>query len=122
MAKILVVDDEPETCDLLKVFLTRRGHEVATATRGDQAFEKIQRDRPQLILLDIRMPVMDGMELLKKVKALEPAPGIIMISAVQEESIADRTLKEGADDYITKPIDLRDLESRVRATIAGRTG
>lgn len=122
MAKILVVDDEPETCDLLKIFLTKRGHEVTTATRGDQAFEKIQQDRPQLILLDIRMPVMDGMELLKKVKALEPAPGIIMISAVQEESIADRTLREGADDYITKPIDLRDLESRVRATIAGMTG
>ena len=112
MAKILVADDEREICQFLEGFLTRRGYEVITARDGVEALSRIESERPHLVILDIRMPKMDGIEVLKKAKELDRSIGVIMLTAISEESVAKKTLEQGADDYITKPFDLEYLDNR----------
>lgn len=113
MAKILVVDDELEVCDLFEDFFTQRGFEVITAKGGQEALAKVKEERPHVMLLDIRMPGMNGMEVLRRVKKIDKEVGIIVVTAVKEEEIGKRALKMGADDYITKPIDFDYLEMSV---------
>ncbi len=111
--KILIVDDEIETCKSLGAFLEPLGYQIITALNGEEALEKIKSEEPHLMLLDIRMPEMDGIEVLEHAKTLNPRMGIIMITAVQDEDIARQAIADGAHDYITKPIDLDYLESSV---------
>ena len=111
--KILIVDDEIETCKFLRAFLEPLGYQIITALNGEEALEKIKSEEPHLMLLDIRMPEMDGIEVLEHAKTLNPRMGIIMITAVQDEDIARQAIANGAHDYITKPIDLDYLESSV---------
>ena len=111
--KILIVDDEIETCKFLGAFLEPLGYQIITALNGEEALEKIKSEEPHLMLLDIRMPEMDGIEVLEHAKTLNPRMGIIMITAVQDEDIARQAIADGAHDYITKPIDLDYLESSV---------
>ncbi len=111
--KILIVDDEIETCKFLGAFLEPLGYQIITALNGEEALEKIKSEEPHLMLLDIRMPEMDGIEVLEHAKTLNPRMGIIMITAVQDEDIARQAIADGAHDYITNPIDLDYLESSV---------
>lgn len=111
--KILIVDDEIETCKFLGAFLEPLGYQIITALNGEEALEKIKSEEPHLMLLDIRMPEMDGIEVPEHAKTLNPRMGIIMITAVQDEDIARQAIADGAHDYITKPIDLDYLESSV---------
>ena len=120
--KILIVDDEPEVCNSLEAFLEKWGYKTFIATNGKEALEKIKTEEPHLMLLDIRMPGMDGIEVLRHAKVLAPRMGIIMITAVQEEDIARQAIADGAYDYITKPIDLDYLESSVMVKIADVLG
>jgi DNA-binding response OmpR family regulator len=110
MSRVLVVDDEPGAVELLTEFLTTKGYEVITASNGEEALRKVKADRPHLILLDVRMPRMDGLEVLKRVREIDQEVGIIMVTAVHEEETGRRALQMGAFDYITKPLDFKYLE------------
>ena len=108
-AKLLVVDDEEEILQILQEYLTAKGYRVSTARDGAQALEEIERDRPSLVLLDVRLPGMSGVELLEKIRSLEPEVGVIMLTGNDDVELAKRTLKLGAFDYVRKPFDLNYL-------------
>ncbi len=109
-ARVLVVDDDPATVELLQEFLVAKGYEVITAGDGAEALQKVKEERPHLILLDIHMPKMDGLEVLRQVKAIDPTVSVIMVTGVNEEAIGRKAMELGAFDYIVKPLDLPYLE------------
>ncbi len=117
MNKILVVDDEIEACNALKEFLDLKGYDVDTALDGPTAISKIKEDQPHIVLLDMNMPVMNGTEVLKEIKKIDPNIGVIMVTVVTDHDQAKETLKLGAYDYITKPVDLDYLETVVMVKI-----
>ncbi len=110
MARILIVDDEIAIVDVLKTFLEDKDHKVFVAYDGVEAIEVTKRERPHLILLDIYLPKMDGLEVLKAVKEMDESIGVIMITAFKETEVAKRALELGAFDYINKPFDFDYLE------------
>lgn len=125
-ALIGVVDDEPEIRTLLSEILTREGYRVVTCASGDELWAMMERQRPDLLLLDIRMPGEDGLSIARRVRALSNA-GIIMVTSLG--TVIDRVvgLEMGADDYIAKPFDRRELLARVKSVIrrqksVGQTG
>lgn len=111
MGRILVVDDEMNVIRLLEKFLTSKDYDVCTAADGSTAVEKVIKLKPQIVLLDILMPGMNGVDTLRKIKKAEPDTAVIMVTAVGDEEIARDCLRLGAFDYITKPIDLDYLET-----------
>lgn len=113
MARILVVDDEQQVCEDLKTFLTGKGYEVEIAFGGEEGHEKLKSFRPHLVLLDIRMPGLSGLDALPRMKKLDPNVKVIMVTAVQEIEMAQLAVERGADDYITKPVDLRYLHNSI---------
>lgn len=113
MAKVLVVDDEPEAVELLVEFLSSKGYEVLTAGGGEEALQRVKEDRPHLVLLDIRMPKMNGIEVLRRIREIDAEMGVIMVTAVNEEDMGRKALELGAFDYIVKPLDLKYLERSV---------
>lgn len=108
--KILVVDDEQAICNTLKKFLTKKGYKATTVLGGEEAIERVKEERPHMVLLDIRMPGMDGIETLKRIREIDKEVGIIMITALKEDVIGRKCMELGACDYITKPFDLDYLE------------
>ena len=110
MRKVLVVDDEPQAVELLEEFLTAKGYAVVGASSGEEALRRLKEERPHLMLLDIRMPVMDGLEVLRRAREIDREVGIIMVTAVSEERTGREALRMGAYDYITKPLDFDYLE------------
>jgi DNA-binding response OmpR family regulator len=110
MRKVLVVDDEPQAVELLEEFLTAKGYAVVGASGGEEALRRLKEERPHLMLLDIRMPVMDGLEVLRRAREIDREVGIVMVTAVNEESMGREALRMGAYDYITKPLDFDYLE------------
>ncbi len=104
------MDDEPDAVELLQEFLTSKGYEVITAEDGEEALHKVKEERPHLILLDVRMPRLNGMEVLKRLREIDREVGVIMVTAVDEEETGRQALDLGAFDYITKPLDLKYLE------------
>ncbi|MBI2116828.1 MAG: response regulator [candidate division NC10 bacterium] len=121
MARVLVVDDEPDAVELLQEFLTAKGYDVLTASDGEEALRQVKEHRPHLILLDVRMPKLNGMEVLKRVREIDHEVGVIMVTAVNEEETGREALKMGAFDYITKPLDLQYLERSLWYKIATMT-
>jgi CheY-like chemotaxis protein len=109
-ARVLVVDDEAEGVELLREFLSAKGYEVITASDGDEALRKVKEERPHLVLLDIQMPKMDGLEVLRRLREIDKEVGVIMITGVNEQEIARQAMALGAFDYIVKPLDLPYLE------------
>ncbi len=122
MQRILVVDDEIEQCNVLKKFLSLKGYEVDTATSGSAAIDKVKQVRPHIVLLDIRMPEMDGIEVLQEIKKADPAVGVIMVTGVTDHEEAKKTLELGAYDYITKPVDFDYLETVLMVKIVDLLG
>ncbi|MBI3989778.1 MAG: response regulator [candidate division NC10 bacterium] len=116
--KILVVDDEPQALELLKAFLQIKGYAVMTASSGAEALTVLEERRPHLILLDVMMPGMDGLETLRRIRERDQAVGILMITAANDEEIAKKAVRQGAYDYITKPIDLAYLELAILTRLA----
>ena len=110
MKKILVADDEELICNMLEKFLTQKGYEVITALSGEEAVRKVKEEKPHIVLMDIRMSKMDGIEALKKIREIDHKAGIVMITAVKDDDIGRRCIELGAYDYITKPLDLEYLE------------
>jgi len=112
--KILVVDDEVNICDFLKRGLSQLGgYFVEVASNGQQAIEKIEKDVFDMVLTDLMMPEMDGMALIKLIKGIRPEIPVIMMTAYGSIETAVEAMKLGANDYITKPVDLRDLLLRI---------
>ncbi len=110
MAKVLVVDDEPEAVELLTEFLSSKGYEVLTATSGEEALRRVKEERPHLVLLDIQMPKMNGLEVLRRIREIDPEMGVIMATGVNEEDVGRKALELGAFDYVVKPLDMKYLE------------
>jgi DNA-binding response OmpR family regulator len=113
---ILVVDDEPRYVQLVQVNLSTEGYTVRTAGDGQQAVEEVAKDQPDLILLDIMMPVMDGFTACERIREFSSVP-IIILTAKGEERDRVRGLDAGADDYIVKPFSAQELLARVRAVL-----
>ncbi len=116
-SRILIVDDEEDICSTLADFLEEKGFEVFQATTGEHALALLKQARPHLALLDIRMPGMDGIELLRSLRKLDQEVGIIMITAFHDIDLAQEALRLGASDFVTKPIDMTYLETSIRIKI-----
>ena len=114
--RVLVVDDEPRMIHFIRLNLEHDGYEVIEATSGTEALENLRDRLPDLILLDVMMPEMDGFETLQLLREISTVP-VIMLTAKGEEEDRVRGLELGADDYITKPFSPREMVSRVRAVI-----
>ncbi len=112
--KILIVDDEPQITRVLKTTLSSRGYEVRAETNGVAAMSTFHLWRPDLIITDLAMPNMTGVELCREVRALAETP-IIVLSVRTQEQTKIEALDAGADDYVTKPFSIQELEARVRA-------
>jgi two-component system KDP operon response regulator KdpE len=113
---ILVVDDEPQITRVLKTTLSSQGYCIRTATDGEQALEQMKGWSPDLVITDLRMPNMDGLQLCRAIRAESRIP-IIVLSVKGEETIKVESLDAGADDYITKPFNVNELLARVRAAL-----
>lgn len=110
MARILVVDDEQDVCDMLEKFLTIKGYEVYTALSGEDALAMVKKEKPHIVLLDIIMPKMDGIECLERIKEIDKEIGVIMITAIKQDDVGKKAMELGAYDYITKPLSLQYLQ------------
>lgn len=116
--KILVVDDEANVALLLAEYLTEQGYPVVTAHGGIEALAKIDLEKPQVILLDVRMPGMDGVEVLRRIRSFDKQVGILMISANDDVELAKQTIEMGAFDYTLKPVDFAYLSRAVDKMMA----
>ena len=114
MKKILIVDDEKPISDIIKFNLTKEGYETVTAFDGREAITKFEEEDPDLIILDLMLPELDGLEVAKEVRKTSHIP-IIMLSAKDSEFDKVIGLEIGADDYVTKPFSNRELLARVKA-------
>jgi DNA-binding response OmpR family regulator len=114
MKKILVIDDEPKITQLVRDYLERAGYEVQIANDGKTALSRAKTDRPDLIVLDLGLPQMDGLDFTREFRKASGAP-IVMLTARSEESDKLIGLELGADDYMTKPFSPKELVARVRA-------
>jgi two-component system alkaline phosphatase synthesis response regulator PhoP len=114
--RILIVDDEKGLVRMMRMNLEHDGFEVVEANNGAQAMDRLRAIIPDLILLDVMMPDMDGFTVLKMVREVGPTP-VIMLTAKGEEADKVRGLELGADDYVTKPFSPRELTSRIRAVL-----
>jgi two-component system KDP operon response regulator KdpE len=114
--RILLVDDEPNILGTLAPLLRARGYEVHTAMNGRAALEAVDRDKPDLIVLDLGLPDTDGVELCREIRAGSSVP-IVVLSARGAEGDKVRALDIGADDYVTKPFGAEELLARIRAAL-----
>ena len=112
--KILLVDDDPNIRQLLNLYLEKEGFEVAMATRGDEALKMFKASPPNLMLLDIMLPGMDGWQVCREVRKISNIP-IIMLTAKDETFDKVLGLELGADDYVAKPFDMKELVARIKA-------
>lgn len=111
--KILVVDDEHDICDFVKNFFEERGYEVLTAVSGEDALNLLKKEKPQLVLLDIKMKGMDGIATLRHIKEADRNQKVIMVTALEDQDKIDEACRLGACEYITKPLVLDHLEQTV---------
>lgn len=118
--RILVAEDDPAARLLLKKFLTARSFQVVDAADGHEALLRFASSEPDLVLLDINMPQMDGWSVLRQIRSMGDVP-VIILTVRDDAQDKVKGLMEGADDYVTKPFDLREVEARIRA-IMRRTG
>ncbi|HEX5132313.1 MAG TPA: response regulator [Candidatus Krumholzibacteria bacterium] len=117
--KIVVIEDEEDILEVIAYNLKREGYEVVTSTSGEDGLDKIARSSPQLVVLDIMLPEIDGIEICRKLKAdpLTRSIPVIMVTAKGEESDVVLGLGVGADDYLTKPFSPKELVARVKAML-----
>ena len=113
---ILVVDDEPQITRVLKTTLSSQGYGIRSASDGEEALRAMSEWPPDLIVTDLRMPHMDGLELCREVRKTSQVP-IIVLSVKGEDSIKVQALDAGADDYVTKPFSMIELTARIRAAL-----
>lgn len=115
--KILVVDDEDDVRLFLQDFLSEREFQVMSASCGEEAVVIVEKEKPDIVLLDLMMPGMDGIECLEKIKKMIPSTNVIMITALNDEARVARAKKLGAHNYILKPFSLGYLETELMKLI-----
>ena len=120
--KILVVDDDPDVRMATRDFLTSKGHEVTLAADGVQALELLATVKPDVVLLDVAMPEMDGMETLRRIVSGHPNLPVIMVTANADIEITSKVLRLGAADYVPKPFDLDYLEQAINIQLSSGRG
>ncbi len=120
MVKILLVDDEADVCDFMLRFFGERNFEVLSATNASEALLIAKRDRPDIVLLDIRMKDRDGMEILKEIRTMNSDAKVVMVTCVDDAETAKKAKALGAADYVTKPLVLSDLMDVVLRNLGKR--
>ena len=117
MRKLLIVDDEKDICDFVKNFFQERGYEVTTCLSGEDALTVIKAEKPDLVLLDIKMKGMDGIAVLKHIRDFDKQVKVVMVTALEEQERMDEACRLGACEYITKPLVLDHLEHAVEKNL-----
>ena len=120
MAKVLVVDDDPSLLRALRLGLAARGHQVITAVNGEQGMSQTALASPDVLVLDLGLPDIDGLTVCKRIRQMTDIP-IVVLSATDAEDRKVAALDGGADDYITKPFGMAELEARIRTAIRHHT-
>ena len=115
--KLLIVDDEYTFCKSLKLFLEKSGYEVLVTTSGEQALDIIKEEKPALMTLDIRMPGMDGYEVLQRAKRMHDGMYIVVVTAIDVPRMEEMLAHSGADGVLQKPVDLTELLSTIRTLL-----
>jgi two-component system, NtrC family, response regulator AtoC len=110
MTKILIIDDERPIRETLEMFLCEKGYDVATSESGEAGLKLIRKDQPDIVILDLRLPGIDGIEVLRIIKQLSPESMVILITAYHDKEIYDQAESLGAYGYIVKPIDVAEFE------------
>ena len=116
MTKVLVVDDDPSLLKALRIGLTARGDEVLVAHSGTEAINQVALARPDLVILDLGLPDLDGLEVCRRVREFSDVP-IVVLSAYGDERRKVEALDSGADDFVTKPFGMAELEARLRVAL-----
>lgn len=114
--KILIVDDDQNICELLRLYLAKEGYETLIAHDGEKALELFEQNKPNMVLLDVMMPRMDGWEVCRRIRAQANTP-IIMLTAKGETFDKVLGLELGADDYVVKPFDSKEVIARIKAVL-----
>ena len=114
--RILLVDDDPNISHLVRLYLEKEGFDVTESARGDESLEAFRRESPALVLLDVMLPGMDGLQVLKEIRKTSKVP-VIMLTARDETFDKVLGLELGADDYVTKPFETKELVARVKAVL-----
>ncbi|MCK4754193.1 MAG: sigma-54-dependent Fis family transcriptional regulator, partial [Calditrichia bacterium] len=112
--RILLIDDEPAQITSIKSFLKRRDYVILTASSGQEGLSFINDGNVDLVFTDFRMPEMNGLEVVQKIKKINPEIPVVVITAFSDTEVAVKVMKEGAFDYLSKPVDLEELELLVR--------
>ena len=120
MPRVLVVDDDPDVAAALTDVLTLEGYTVTVASDGPEALEQVKEARPDVVLLDVKLPTMNGLEVLVCLRSLAPEVGVVMVSGIYDEGTIRAALTLGAIDYLVKPIKLQDLERSMKDSLARR--
>jgi two-component system, OmpR family, KDP operon response regulator KdpE len=115
-AKILIVDDEPQITRVLRTALSTQGHSLRIAANGVEGMQAVHEWRPDLVITDVSMPEMNGVELCREIRTVSQAP-IIVLSVRNQDAVKIEALDAGADDYVTKPFSIQELQARVRAQL-----
>lgn len=115
--KILIVDDEKDTCSILEKALAKEGYRAFSALSGQSALDKLKKMRPDLVLLDIRMPKMDGIEVLKRIKRIDKSIAVVMITAYGALDTVQWAKKYRAYDYVSKPFDMDFIKAVIREAL-----
>lgn len=114
MERILVADDDQQVRQLLKILLTRQGYHIDEAKDGIEALSMIERVQPGLVFLDIGMPGMDGLEVLRKTRQKYPTMSVIIMTGMNQEEVWKKAMTSGATDYIVKPFSLDQLQTNLK--------
>jgi two-component system response regulator (stage 0 sporulation protein F) len=115
--KVLVVDDEAGVRLLLELVFGEEGYQVDSATNGLQALQKVRSFQPDVVIMDVKMPVMDGLEALPRIKALSPQTKVIIITAYLEAANVKQVWERGASGFLFKPFDLEDIKGEVHRVL-----
>ena len=118
--KILIADDDKNICELLRLYLAKEGYETVIANDGEAAVAAFEKEKPNMVLLDVMMPKMDGWEVCRRIRAADNTP-VIMLTAKGETFDKVLGLELGADDYVVKPFDAKEIVARIKAVMR-RTG
>jgi two-component system response regulator (stage 0 sporulation protein F) len=113
MVKLLIVDDDLQIADFLRTFFVDRGYNVFVAGDGDKALALVKKEKPHIVLLDIKIPNISGMEVLRQIRDIDKNIKVIMMTGVDDDAMMSLAKEYGAVDYITKPFSLHHLEDNV---------
>lgn len=121
MARLLIIDDDKQTCDYLKEFFTLRKCSVSTALSGKDGLQLLKKQKPDIVLLDVKMEGMDGLEVLREIKKIDKDIKVIMITVASDEVTRQKAKELGADDFIKKPLNIGYLEGTVSLKVSKLT-